>query len=117
MVDHKDLGIFRRFAALDAQDLIYLQAELSLLDMRLRQHVSYDSQSEHERQTCYSRDWQTLSMAEHLDGATETRWQTFLEIREKLAKYREHSRRQCVFGPIKLTTSGQMRHSCVLQPH
>jgi hypothetical protein len=89
MANHNDLSIFRRFAALQAQDLLYRQPELRVLEIKLRQQESSNSQSQNERQTWYSRDWQTLSKAEDVEGTTETQWQTFLEIREKLAKYSE----------------------------
>jgi hypothetical protein len=87
IANHDDLGIFRRFAALNAQDLLYMQAELRVLELKLRQQETSNSRSGNERQTWYSRDWQTLSKAEKVEGTRDTQWQTFLEIREKLAKY------------------------------
>ena len=87
IANHDDLGIFRRFTALNAQDLLYMQAELRVLELKLRQQETSNSRSGNERQTWYSRDWQTLSRAEEVEGTRDTQWQTFLEIREKLEKY------------------------------
>lgn len=89
MANHSDLAIFRRFAALQAQDLLYRQAELRVLEIKLRKQELTNSRSQNERQTWYSRDWQTLSKAEHAEGTTETQWRTSLEIRDKLAEYSE----------------------------
>ena len=79
--------LFRRFASLNAQDLLYMQAEIRVLELKLRQQEISKARSGNERQTWYSRDWQTLSKAEEVEGTSDTQWQTFLDIREKLAKY------------------------------
>jgi hypothetical protein len=106
IANHDDLGIFRRFAALQAQDLLYRQAELKVLEIKLRQQESSNSQSQNERQTWYSRDWQTLSKAEAVEGIADTQWQTFLEIRENLAKYSEPFNYVYSFGRSRLTSDG-----------
>jgi len=64
-----------------------MQAEIRVLELKLRQQEIFKARSGNERQTWYSRDWQTLSKAEEVEGTSDTQWQTFLDIREKLAKY------------------------------
>ncbi|CZR54979.1 uncharacterized protein PAC_04864 [Phialocephala subalpina] len=86
-------AIFRRFAALNARNLLYLQAELTALEKRLEDYAATDEKSSNADRAVYSRDWETLKSS--LDeGATnfghdKKQWQTFLDIRAKLKEYNE----------------------------
>lgn len=80
------LAIFRRFQALRAQDLLYMQAELVELEQRLRGQAVEDSQSSNQTEKLFSRDWHTLSKRND-GGEYNEQWRLALEIREKLEKY------------------------------
>jgi hypothetical protein len=80
-----EMAIFRRFGALNAQNLLYLQAELVHLEKKLREFEKRDSQSSEGMKSQYARDWFWLSRSEN-DG-NDDQWQTVLAIREKLVEY------------------------------
>jgi hypothetical protein len=80
-----EIAIFRRFGALNAQNLLYLQAELVHLEKKLREFEKRDSQSSEGMKSQYARDWFWLSRSEN-DG-NDGQWQTVLAIREKLVEY------------------------------
>jgi hypothetical protein len=87
MSNHTDLAIFRRFGALNAQNFLYLQAELTELESRLRDKEKLNCQSDDERKRWYARDWHSLSKASTAEGGDESQWLLFLEIRAKLKEY------------------------------
>jgi len=80
-----EIAIFRRFGALNAQNLLYLQAELVHLEKTLREFEKRDSQSSEGMKSQYARDWFWLSRSEN-DG-NDDQWQTVLAIRKKLVEY------------------------------
>jgi hypothetical protein len=82
MGKNPELAIFRRFSALNAKNLLYLQAELVNLEARLQRHAATTPDTEKAR---YESDWFSLSRSEK-DG-DDKQWQTFLEIRAKLKEY------------------------------
>ena len=92
MGDFPEVAIFRRFSALSAQNLLYMQAELRNLEADLRNHAEEDENSPHPDRKVYSMDWFALkdscedSAEEGNDGR---QWQTILEIRSKLEIYRK----------------------------
>lgn len=82
---HPELGIYRRFAVLNAQNILYLQAELHGLEQELRQYASEDAAaSSDEERKLYSRDWQTLAESADSD---RRQWNTMCRIRSKLREY------------------------------
>jgi hypothetical protein len=82
---HPELGIYRRFAALNAQNTLYLQAELHGLEHELKQYASEDAAaSSDETRKLYSRDWQTLAESPDND---RRQWNTMCRIRSKLKEY------------------------------
>jgi hypothetical protein len=80
-----EVAIFRRFGALNAQNLLYLQAELVHLEKKLYELEERDSQSSEGMKSRYARDWFWLSRSEN-DG-NDDQWQTVLAIRKKLVEY------------------------------
>ena len=84
-----EAAIFRRFGALNARNLLYLQAELVHLEKKLCELERRDNQSSEGKKSQYARDWFWLSRSEN-DGNNE-QWQTVLDIREKLAEYSKQS--------------------------
>jgi hypothetical protein len=84
---HGDLAIVRRFAALNIQNILYLQAELVHLERRLREKEIASNRSENERLRWHARDWQTLSQDQAPGGEDECQWRLWLRIRERLREY------------------------------
>lgn len=86
-------AIFKRFGALNAQNLLYLQAELTVLEKRLEGYIEVDRRVEPPSvREKYDRDWETLKNSCEKEAAIEhndRQWSTFLEIREKLKEYSE----------------------------
>ena len=90
MGSHPEVAILRRFGALNAQNLLYLQAELVALEQDLRAISAKDSTSNEQNRTKYSRDWYTLSRSQNQTTGGEDagkQWQTILQIRAKLKEY------------------------------
>ena len=90
MGPHPEVAILRRFGALNAQNLLYLQAELVALEDDLRTIAAEDSASDNPDLAIHSRDWYTLSKLKSgtADGEDAGRqWATILSIREKLKEY------------------------------
>ena len=94
-----EVAIFRRFGALNAQNLLYLQAELVRLERLLREKERADSQSNVGRKSEYAVNWYWLSQSAR-DGDRE-QLNLFLKIRRKLREYSRPGRR--VFVELELT--------------
>jgi hypothetical protein len=89
MGSYPEVGVFRRFGALNAQNLLYLQAELTCLENDLRRQEKSDLESGDQERSVYGRDWQTL--ADPISSNANQQWKLFLKIREKLNEYSECS--------------------------
>ena len=90
MGEHPEYAILRLFAGLNAQNILYLQAELNLLEEKLRNYATEDRNSGHRLRGLYSVDWQLLADSigpKAESGENRKQWETFLEIREKLKEY------------------------------
>lgn len=81
-----EIAIFRRFAALNAQNLLLMQAELSHLQLELNEIILEDCQSGDEKRRVYNQDWWTLNQASQ-EGRSPAQMRKILEIREKLQSY------------------------------
>jgi hypothetical protein len=94
-----NVAIFRRFQALRAQNLLYMQAELVELEARFRDQAEKDAQSQDQNEKLFSRDWFTLSMPME-NGEYSPQWKLALEIRKKLENYgmQISTCRQCFRG-------------------
>jgi len=80
---HYEFAIFRRFRALNMQNLLYLQAEIIHLEEELREMARRDVR--HGNRQNHAHDWWSLSNGV---GEEDTeQWRKVLEIREKLEKY------------------------------
>ncbi|KAF7537782.1 hypothetical protein G7054_g3449 [Neopestalotiopsis clavispora] len=82
---HDEYAIYRRFRQLNAQNLLYLQAELTHLEKELHNLAQRDS-SIPDREF-FAKDWWSLSQTENDNDAEQ--WEKVLEIREKLEEYIE----------------------------
>lgn len=84
---YPEVGIFRRFGALNARNLLYLQAEVTSLEKQLEEVEKADLESGHPDRSIYSRDWRTLAEPIEVLGRDDTQWKLFLRLREKLYEY------------------------------
>jgi hypothetical protein len=84
---HPEVAIFRRFGTLNAQNLLYLQAELISLDLKLKRCAKADAESGHPDRTIYDRDWQSLHESLQAPDGNPEQWQTILSIRKTLKEY------------------------------
>ncbi|KAH6683326.1 hypothetical protein B0J14DRAFT_556574 [Halenospora varia] len=92
MGNYPEVAIMRRFSALSAQNLLYMQAELRELEIDLRTSADNDDNSPHEDRKNYSINWYLLKESGEEDAAEgndASQWETILEIREKLEKYQK----------------------------
>lgn len=88
MGTYPELAIFRRFGALNLQNIIYLQAEITTLEGEFQKIVAEDNLNP-EREM-FSRDWDHLAASAnygHGDGAASTRYRMILHIRQVLNDY------------------------------
>jgi hypothetical protein len=77
-----ELGIFRGFKMLNAQNLLYLQAELTQLEIDLGKLRENDRAAG----KLYHQNWYYLSKSKRESGG-DAQWQKALEIRVKLEEY------------------------------
>ena len=84
--NHDGLAIYRRFATLNAQNLLYLQSELITLEDDLKRIVLADSNSQDEQRRSFKSSISALKAAP-ANEAEGRQWQKVLEIRGKLKEY------------------------------
>ena len=79
-----ELAMYRKFGFLAAKNLLYMQAELVLLEDELKTIADYD----HQDPQCADlrMRWEALRNAPK-EGARNLQWQKFLEIRTKINEY------------------------------
>jgi hypothetical protein len=87
MGPHPELAIFRRFNALNAQNLLHLQAEIVYLEHKLQECVQNGMASGHADRTIYDRDWQSLAESGSTPGGNTEQWEAVLKMRELLKEY------------------------------
>ncbi|KAF2113181.1 hypothetical protein BDV96DRAFT_119260 [Lophiotrema nucula] len=90
MSTYPEFAILRSFRALNMQNLLYLQAEITHLEAELRQQAAEDIASGKRPDHAY--DWWSLTQGHEESDAKQ--WSIMLEIREKLEKYNEALLRQ-----------------------
>ena len=92
MGTHPEYFIVRGFAALNAQNILFLQAELYILEKQLAEYVHEDASSGHPYRSKYQKDWFLLAdsiTSRATEGEDKRQWETCLKIREKLGEYSE----------------------------
>jgi hypothetical protein len=84
-----EIAIFRRFGDLTARNLLYLQAELLDLGMRLREveHRDHFDKDPQKEGYLYAADWYNLYKSKDRDDGRQ--WELVIRVREKLEEYRE----------------------------
>src|SRR5688500_7611181 len=80
-----EFSIYRRFGALNAQNLLYFQAELADLEEELREQQVEDERNQAGKKSLYSKSWFRLQDSE-IDGDTE-QLELVLRIRKTLQEY------------------------------
>ena len=78
------LAIFRRYSALNAQTLLYMQAEINQLERDLQEITEEDFKSSDPERSAFSREWWKLAGATGIDSL---QWKRSLDIRAKLDQY------------------------------
>jgi hypothetical protein len=81
-----EVAIFRRFGALNAQNLLFLQAEIAHLERELKNIRERDDRREDEKGLLAQRSWFELSQATE-DGEYCAQWAIIQDIRSKLSEY------------------------------
>ncbi|PQE24140.1 ATP synthase subunit gamma protein [Rutstroemia sp. NJR-2017a BVV2] len=108
---YPQLGIYRRFATLNARNLLYLQAELVILESNLNEFTRRDCVSEDLTARLYNKNWYHLDKRK--DGVLNSQYYTMLRVREKLKEYTGRSERgvvidryvdECLFQQRQLAT-------------
>ena len=84
MGTYSEMMIVRRFGALHAQNLLYLQAELIHLEQSLKDCTLENQGAEDMMRNDLGKDWFMLA---HLNDGNEQQWQLMLQIRSKLKEY------------------------------
>jgi hypothetical protein len=86
MASWPDVAIFRRFGALNAQNLLFLQAEITHLERELQIIREKNELNNDEKGLHGDRNWFELSQ-ESEDGERHPQWVVIQDIREKLREY------------------------------
>ena len=85
---HHDLALFRGFATLNVQNILYLQAELAHLEGELA-NIVLDNRSFPTQETA-SFQVSLFDLKASSGVGDDTQWQKVLEIRAKLKEYSKH---------------------------
>ncbi|KAL6159216.1 hypothetical protein ACJQWK_04126 [Exserohilum turcicum] len=82
-----EVAIFRRFGALNAQNLLYMQAELVYLKKELRRCQLEDHCNPSEKRSKYALDWRWLKVSEGTEAGEQQA--LILRIRDLLKEYND----------------------------
>jgi hypothetical protein len=86
MASWPDVAIFRRFGALNAQNLLFLQAEITHLERELQVIRESNALNNDEKGIHGERNWFELSQ-ESEDGEPHPQWVVIQDIRDRLKEY------------------------------
>ena len=89
------LGIFRRFAALNAKSLLYLQAEIADLEEELAEQEAFDQGKPDRREFQWS-----ANELRNAEPGQDKQWRRLLNIRAKLQEYSKVKLFLTLCGPI-----------------
>lgn len=81
-----EVAIFRRFGALNVQNLLFLQAEIAHLEAELKMVREREEKQEDTRGILAQRSWFELSQASE-DGKYCRQWAVIQDIRARLSEY------------------------------
>ena len=80
-----ELSIFRRFLSLNTENLLYMQAELAILELELKDIVNADLHSGMRMRRQISTSF--LALKESSEHGSKRQWLKRQEIKEKLKEY------------------------------
>ncbi|TVY80313.1 hypothetical protein LSUE1_G006859 [Lachnellula suecica] len=105
-----EISIFRRFGALNRQNLLYLQAELTVLERELQKlEAESTTCAPGEPRSQYSRDWEWLNMPDE-KACLNPQWQLCLRIRTVLREYNETLLQQAAVAALPKAESYNLRY-------
>lgn len=81
-----EVAIFRRFGSANAQNLLYMQAEILHMENTLRSYQIRDSNSQDHRTAWHVADWWHMAHA-HEQDRNDEQWKLVQDIRQKLKEY------------------------------
>ncbi|KAH0840788.1 hypothetical protein FOPE_05905 [Fonsecaea pedrosoi] len=84
-----EVAIFRRFGSLNAQNLLFLQAEITHLETELRDLRNEEEQRQDLKGIEAQRNWYKLSQGLEDDDEPSEQWDIIQKIRVKLREYNE----------------------------
>lgn len=84
MATDTEFAIYRKFGALNAQNLLYYQAELVGLEADLREIALEDRRSHDSEKRLFSENWFELS---HAEPGKDLQVQKVIQIRKTLKEY------------------------------
>ncbi|KUJ20684.1 uncharacterized protein LY89DRAFT_579036 [Mollisia scopiformis] len=87
MGTYSECAIYRRFACLNSQNLLYFQAELTHLEQKLRRLEAADLVSTGENASIYSKDWYWLNNSASEENSEQL--ETVRAIRGRLKEYND----------------------------
>lgn len=90
-----ETAIYRKFGALNAQNLLYYQAELLDLEDDLNDIASKDRNSQDSEKREFAYNWAVLS---HAADGKDLQLKKFMKIRKTLKEYSQHSTAHHIFG-------------------
>jgi hypothetical protein len=82
-----ETAIFRRFATLNAKNILYYQAELAYLERRLKRVAEQDRMSDDEIRQQYCQAWFLVSHSNKHPNGSPKQWEIFERIRKILHEY------------------------------
>lgn len=82
---HPELALFRQFAALNAKNILYMQADLVHLEAELEDIAREDRCSGHREKQSFEASVFDLKYSSGTEN--DAQWQKVLEIRNKLKEY------------------------------
>jgi hypothetical protein len=82
-----EVAIFRRFGSLNAQNLLFSQAEITHLETELRDLRAEEEQKEDLKGIAAQRNWFELSQGLDDDDEPSEQWEIIQKIRVKLKEY------------------------------
>lgn len=109
----ESLGLFKKFSALNSRNLLYMQAELLDLEIKLETYTQADNEMPRTDQRAhYARSASQLRRSLCSTEESDRRqWQLMLEVRRKLEEYSMSSHRISA-ASSKLTESSKTKRLC-----
>ena len=84
------LQLFRQFGALQTKTLLYLQAEITILETELAAIMEQDQEEANagdEKKLAFLDSWLALKHSDQNPAADNTQYRKVVEIQERLKKY------------------------------